>query len=126
MKYLAVSINIPSYLFRGAHENYNLRPWPENCIYNSGHSQQDQPPKGTLWQVFTICSSPGSNQPLHLDTLSLEVQIESFKYTKFVAGIQTSGPQLFHPDANGFIADLAAQNFPVNMAIKLSQTILDN
>ena len=126
MKYLALSIHIPSYLFRGAHENYNLRPWPENCIYNSGHSQQDQPPKGTLWQVFTICSSPGSNQPLHLDTLSLEVQIESFKYTKFVAGIQTSGPQLFHPDANGFITDSAAQNFPVNMAIELSHTILDN
>ena len=100
--------------------------WPENCIYNSGHSQQDQPPKGTLWQVFTNCSSHGSNQPLPLDTLSLEVQIESFKYTKFVAGFQTSGPQLFHPDTNGFITDSAAQNFPVHMAIDLSHTILDN
>ena len=118
MKYLALSIHIPSFLFRGTHEDFNLRPWPENCVYNLGHSQQELPPKGNLWQVFQICSSPGSNPPQHLDTLSLEVQIESFKYTKFVAGIQKSGPQLFHPDENGFITDSAAPNFPINMAVK--------
>ena len=87
MKYLALSIHLPSFLFRGTYEDFNLRPWRENYVYNLGHSQQDLPPKGTLWQVFNICSSPGSNPPQHLDTLSLEVQIESFKYTKYVASI---------------------------------------
>ena len=89
---------------------YDLKPWPEHCQYQIGSSQQVLPPIGTLWQTFEICSSPGSNDPFHLDDLSLEVQIESFKYTRYIQGIQAGAPRVFHPDARGLITDAAAEN----------------
>ena len=129
MKYLAASLYLPTYLFRGSpnHVNYDWSPGQnEHCQYKTGSSQQVDSPIGTLWQTFEICSCSGSNDPLHLDNLSLEVQIESFKYTRYIQGIQADGPQIFHPDASGLITDSAAENFPINMAIKLTHTILDN
>ena len=60
MKYLALSIHILSCLFRGVHENYNLRPWPENCIYNS-----ERHPLASIHQLFQprIESTPPPGHP---------------------------------------------------------------
>ena len=58
--------------------------------------QREPKPCEIRSETFEICSSPGSTDPFHLDDLSLEVQIESFKYTRYIQGIQAGLPQIFH------------------------------